>query len=254
MPTHIHIAWRDDQGAPGLETTGPTEPGTKQRRGRGTWRALAGLGLGMAMVAGGGIVGVASISSTSVASAATSNAQAPIPVVEQNLDSAGRIRVAAPTNANGQVQTSNGNAAATAMTNGCALCWVRVWPNQTVTLDNIQGSGVFTGLVIDTCECWDNNNNPDGVITLTIDGQTILNGWMSQFGANWLRGSNELGGQWCTFWNCGGAIMHFFPPEGISFHSSVVVTYWRYAWAGTTAGAFGEVYYNSITPVTSSPN
>ena len=221
---------------------------------RGSLHALGAMILGLAMIATGGTAGITAISGTSTAGAATAKASPPVPVVEQNLDSAGRIRVAAPTNPQGQLQVANGEAASTQLTNGCWICWIRTWPNQTVTLINIQGQGVFTGLTIQTCECWDSNNNPDGVINVSIDGQQVLNGWMSWFGANWMQEGNVLGGQWCTFWNCGGAIMHWYPPGGISFNSSVVVTYWRYAWASSTAGAAAEAYWNSTTPVTSSPN
>ena len=220
-----------------------------------TGRALVAFAIGSIMILMGAGAGLVSFTTVTTASAATAKATTPIPVVEQNLDSAGRIRVALPTNANGQIQTSQGDAGATILTNNCWLCWAQVGRGQTATIINFQGQGVFQGIQFDTCLCWGGNNNPDGVITIYIDGQVVLNGWMSWYGANWMQQGDVLGGEFCTFWNCAGATMHWWPPGGISFNQSIVVTW--YSWAcctGAPTGAAAAIFYNSITPVTSSPN
>ena len=223
----------------------------KTRRSRGIARALVTLVAGAALVAGGSTVALAALASTTAASAASANAATPIPIVEQNLDSAGRIRIALPTNQAGQVQVSHGNAAPT-LFNGP---WTQVNGGQTVAMATIQGPGVFTGFTINTlgwaCGCWD----PNGSVNVYIDGQQVFGQQMDWISNDWnsVEGG-VMGGQWRPGW-CGPcATGWWWPPDGgISFQNNVTIDYtvWgghnpEYVW--TTA------FHNSVLPVTSSPN
>ena len=202
---------------------------------------------GILVVTGGGL-GLVTLASTTMAGAATAKAGSPLPVVEQNLDSAGRIRVALPTNQIGQVQISHGNAANTAV-NGP---WAVVGNYQTITMASIQGPGVFTGLTLNTdawaCGCW----NPDGTVTVTIDGQVVFNNVLSWIGANWMSGEGGMiGGQWEPgFWSTCG-LMFWWPPGGIAFQSNVTVTFDD--WNNNPEYVWTNVFENSVLPVTSSP-
>ena len=223
----------------------------KTHRSRGIAQAVIALAAGAALIAGGSGVALGALASTTAASAANANATSPIPIVDQNLDSAGRIRVALPTNQIGQVQISRGGAAGTAV-NGP---WAVVNGGQTMTMASIQGPGVFTGFTIDTvgwaCGCWD----PNGSVAVYVDGQQVFGVNMDWIGADWM--SNEggvMGGQWRPGW-CGPCAMgYWWPPNGgIAFQNNVTVNY--YIWGGHNPEyVWTNVFHNSVLPVTSSPN
>ncbi len=216
-----------------------------------TGRASLAMAVGAILIATGSGIGLVTLTSASTAGAATSKAQAPIPVVEQNLDSAGRIRVAGPTNPGGQLQVSNGSAAATSF-NGP---WVTVGCcGGSNVMASLQGPGVFTGFTINTygwaCGCW----NPDGNVTVNIDGQTVLSENLDWFGS-WLNEGPVIGGSWRPGGWCGGgpcATAYWWPPGGISFQNNVTITYNN--WTGNPNWCWVDAYHNSILPVTSSPN
>ena len=173
-------------------------------------------------------------------------------VLEQNLDSAGRIRVALPTNPGGQVQVSGGSAGGTAQngpwaTVGCC--------GATITMASINGPGVFRGLTMNTygwaCGCW----NPDGSVIVIIDGQMVFNYAQSNLAANWLSDEGGvMGGQWRPGW-CGGgacATSYWKPPGGIAFQNNVTVEFTD--WTSNPEQVWTEVYWNSVPSVSSSPN
>ena len=225
----------------------------KVGRALGTGRAMLAMGVGAVLIAVGSGVGLSSMAPVATAGAATANAQSPIPVVEQNLDSAGRIRVAVPTNPAGQVQVSNGGPMATDFQGP----WRVVQPGQSIGIAGFNGPGEFVGMTVNSygwangCNC----GSPDGSITVTIDGQTVFNAAQSWLGANWLTGDgNVMGGQWYPGW-CGNgpcASSFWWPPGGISFQNNVTVSWYNYT--GNSEYVWIDTYANSITPVTSSPN
>ena len=202
------------------------------RGGRATLAAAA----GTVMVVGGAGAGTAALALSHSAGALSLQAPA-IAVREQNVNSAGRIRVALPsggvgvngtvavsnfpktvnvgnlpTNAAGRVQTQNGRGAseyASGYTPGLA-------EGHSVTIANVTGTGVFKGVEMGT-----DANSPFARVTVIIDGRTVfshsvgIHYWFPNT-ANFTSGQGLNAN--------GGWSLSFFPPGGFAFHKSLVVT------------------------------
>ncbi|MHB1488850.1 MAG: hypothetical protein ACYCZM_15125 [Acidimicrobiales bacterium] len=188
---------------------------------------LAGMLAGTALLGAG--LGTAAIATLPAAGAAT--AQLPAAAVrEQNVNAAGRIRVALPstgvgvngnvsvsnlpTNSAGRIRVSTAPAGEpnTAFFNGSV-------PNsgRPTTLVSLNGPGVLKGFVAGNSS-GDNNE----FFILTIDGHTILSD--GQNGYAWLGDSSVWGGSTTPPPYCSSCLaVHFFPPGGLNFTHSLVL-------------------------------
>ncbi|MHB1487760.1 MAG: hypothetical protein ACYCS7_06990 [Acidimicrobiales bacterium] len=186
---------------------------------------LAGMLAGTALLGGG--LGTAAIATLPAAGAAT--AQLPAAAVrEQNVNAAGRIRVALPstgvgvngnvsvsnlpTNSAGRLKTQNGTGQAQ-----LAQAWAVTINDGGITPANVSGSGVFKGLVLTAYQ--DGNAGCAGAF-VTIDGQQMLGeaiGGGANFGVtNPIEGASNPNG-------AGNNFLYFTPPGGLPFHKSLNV-------------------------------
>ncbi|MHB1711959.1 MAG: hypothetical protein ACYCV7_11235 [Acidimicrobiales bacterium] len=225
---------------------------------------LAGILAGSALVAGGGGLGVAALASAQQAGALSAQLPA-VGVREQNVNAAGRIRVALPkggiglsgnvsvnnfpksvnvgnlpTNAAGRVQTQNGTGVQEyASTNNGQP----VSPGNPVVLVNVTGKGRFQGFDIGSPGA-----NGSGGVTVLIDGHPVYNDGLgvaatTPGGGN---GTNNAGccglgipGVWGTV-TSDGTGTYFFPPGGMVYHHSLVV---EVTSGGPTFGIFGRAWF-----------
>ncbi|MHB1711960.1 MAG: hypothetical protein ACYCV7_11240 [Acidimicrobiales bacterium] len=203
---------------------------------------LVGILAGSALLAGGGGLGAVALASAQPAGALSAQLPA-VGVREQNVNAAGRIRVALPkggiglsgnvsvnnfpktqgvsgtvnvgnlpTNAAGRVQTQNGRGQSQ-----LAQAWAVTINNAGITPVNVSGSGVFKGLVL---SAYQDGNAGCNFAFVTIDGRQMLGdtiGGASAFGSTnpAVGGSNPNGG--------GMNFLYFTPPGGLPFHSSLNV-------------------------------
>ena len=191
------------------------------------------LGLGAAGIALGSR-GLAIAATALIQPAGALSVQVPaVAVREQNVNAAGRIRVALPKTSvgvNGSVNVSNlpvTSAGRLQTQNGTGQPhqagvgpWVVIPYGQSVTVLDVAGSGTFTGL-----RAVSNPNSAsgytDGLVTVTIDGQIAFQNNISA-GAIWSPGGGDLRGGVLG----GGNIfaMQYDPPIPLSYHKSLVVT------------------------------
>ena len=153
-----------------------------------------------------------------------------VAVIEQNVNAAGRIRVALPKTSvgvNGSVSVSNlpVNSAGRLQTqNGSAVEGVThslevdptVAANANVTLLDISGPGVLVGVGV-------GNSGADcnaGVL-ISLDGVAIYDDGIG-FPHNWFGNTSHMSGG--PNGN-GGYGMSLWPPSGLPFHKSLVVQY-----------------------------
>lgn len=201
------------------------------------WMAFA---LG-AVLGIGAAVGITAFGPAHVAAAATART-APVPVIEQNLNSAGRIRVALP---GGFADTAGGPGylIQTPWQSDCNGCWITPW--------SATGPGIFRGMALDISSFCNYNCGPaeDGLVQVIVDGQQVFYMWFSWAGGTWDTTGSILGG---TFQSpCGQcSTMHWFPPGGITFQHSLQVMLMPSACCGlsgaNTAAYFGQVWYTTI--------
>ncbi|MHB1711052.1 MAG: hypothetical protein ACYCV7_06580 [Acidimicrobiales bacterium] len=210
---------------------------------------LAGILAGSALVAGGGGLGVAALASAQPAGALSAQLPA-VGVREQNVNSAGRIRVALPkggVGVNGNVNVSNfpktqavkvtnfppSGAAGTGVPHMATQGpWFTLNPGQTSTLVNVTGSGTFIGLTAAV----DSTAGPDCWVHATIDGNTVFTG-----NCSWGVYNSGIYGGTSVY---GSREVHFTPPTPMKYSKSLVVTitsvattspnqYWASAWYTT---------------------
>ncbi|MHB1712514.1 MAG: hypothetical protein ACYCV7_14125, partial [Acidimicrobiales bacterium] len=227
---------------------------------------LAGILAGSALLAGGGGLGVAALASAQPAGALSAQLPA-VGVREQNVNSAGRIRVALPSGGvgvNGSVSVNNfpktqgvsgtvnvGNlpensagqlkvAPTATPTTGQPLQasagpWDTLTPGQVINVVNATGSGTFTELRVNT------NGNHDCTVTVTIDGQTAFSQACS-WGATSSSGAAAISGGMNS---TGGYVLNYTPPAPLTYSKSLVVSiqntnpinvqYWGDAWYTTNS-------------------
>ncbi|MHB1487759.1 MAG: hypothetical protein ACYCS7_06985 [Acidimicrobiales bacterium] len=181
---------------------------------------LAGMLAGTALLGGG--LGTAAIATLPAAGAAT--AQLPAAAVrEQNVNAAGRIRVALPggsvnvgnlpVNSAGQLQVAPPGVSPAHLPQACG----NGLGASPATLLSVGGPGVFRGIVLWT-------NGPVVTVNISVDGQS----WMSSTGglntgiadntAGGSVGNSIIGGP------PGSSNFHFFPPSGLGFAHSLAIT------------------------------
>ena len=224
--------------------------------GRATVAALA----GTAMVVGGAGAGTAALALGHSAGALSLQAPA-IAVREQNVNAAGRIRVALPSSGvgvNGTVSVSNfpktqpvsgtvnvGNlptnssgqlkvvpGAATGVAGNSSTAWNTAFGASPTIIANVSGSGVFKGALLS-----DFHGNQCSALTIQIDGSPYA---YYQISSAIVVGGNSatLGGSVSG----GQARMWFMPPGGLPFHKSLVVEATNPC--GASSG-FGDAFYTT---------
>ena len=165
-----------------------------------------------------------------------------VAVREQNVNSAGRIRVALPktsvgvngtvavsnlpVNSAGRVQTQNGNGTAEL----AQTSWGATFSSAPTVLVDVTGSGIFKGANLS-----DFANSGCLAIQGSIDGMGFyyqINAAMDIGGNSAVLGGSVSGGQ---------ARLWFMPPGGLPFHHSLLVEA-SYACGGTTTG-FAQAFY-----------
>jgi hypothetical protein len=169
-----------------------------------------------------------------------------VAVREQNVNAAGRIRVALPkggVGVNGSVSVSNlpVNSAGRLQTqNGSGEPHNKqfggdVAVDQWVNLLSVKGSGVLTGVEFGNC---DNQNGWQETLIINIDGQQVFN---EQPGMQyWYRSTSVL--SMGTGPTCGGWSLAYFPPGGLAFHNSLSVTLQT---AGSSGHNQADVWYTT---------
>jgi hypothetical protein len=179
------------------------------------------LGLGAAGIAlGSG--GLAVAATTLIQPAGALSVQVPaVAVREQNVNAAGRIRVALPKSGvgvNGTVSVNNlpVSSAAVAHANRIGR-WDSVTSGTTLTLTDVTGSGTFDGVVARSGAAGPGIANCR--LEVVIDGSVMLD---SRCDGGGFRGGSGLSGY--TNHNRGVYSLEFFPPQGLPFHKSLVVT------------------------------
>ncbi len=193
-----------------------------------THRLALGMGaIGLVLASGG----AAAAAVSAIQPAGALSAQVPaVGVREQNVNSAGRIRVALPKGSlgvNGSVSVSNlpensaGRVKVSAGAPGepyTAVFGGTVPDNgQPTTLVSLAGRGMLKGLVAGNV-----SGDSNEIFILTIDGHTILND--GQNGYAWLGDSSFWGGNSSAPADCSSCYaMHFFPPGGLAFSKSLVL-------------------------------
>ncbi len=190
-----------------------------------THRLALGMGaIGLVLASGG----AAAAAVSAIQPAGALSAQVPaVGVREQNVNSAGRIRVALPKGSlgvNGSVSVSNlpENSAGRVKvsppgSSGAQLPQACGSPSSsTQTLLSVSGPGVFHGIVL-----WTSGASVD--IGITVDGQT----WMSATGQDLSAGVIEslaAGSPGDSAMGATSGNFHFFPPGGLAFEHSLVIT------------------------------
>ena len=209
------------------------------------------LGLGAAGIAlGSG--GLAIAATALIQPAGALSVQVPaVAVREQNVNAAGRIRVALPKtsvgvngtvdvgnlpeNSTGQLEVAPSAAPAPGVPHLVKFGpWVQINNGQTVTVADVTGSGVFSGLHLASSL---NGQPGNGLVTVSVDGVSVFSwdvGW-----ANYTGTGGALSG--ATF--AGLDYINYFPPKGLAFGKSLVVTvtnnnggsasYWADVWYAT---------------------
>ncbi|MHB1786325.1 MAG: hypothetical protein ACYCS7_09260, partial [Acidimicrobiales bacterium] len=161
------------------------------------------------------------------------SAQVPaVGVREQNVNSAGRIRVALP---------KTGTASGFGVRSGP---WFNATNSTPVALADVQGKGVFTGVVMVVGTGAGNGSGfhcgqPGGWVTVTVDGHVAFQGDGCWGADGYYGASSALGGSN----NGGSGELHFFPPRGMPFQKSLVVTV--EGDSGTPAQLWGQAYYTT---------
>ncbi|MHB1711054.1 MAG: hypothetical protein ACYCV7_06590 [Acidimicrobiales bacterium] len=228
---------------------------------------LAGIVAGSALLAGGGGLGVVALASAQPAGALSAQLPA-VGVREQNVNSAGRIRVALPSGGvgvNGSVSVSNfpktqgvngtvnvGNlplnsAGQLKVTSGAATAsgvphqasvgpWLGLSPRQIATIVNVTGSGTFTGLRALT-----QNSGTDCWVQVTIDGHVPFSQACS-WGAYYAPGSGPMSGGIVPG---NGYEINYNPSVPLTYSKSLMVTiqnsgangdgFWADAWYTTAS-------------------
>jgi len=211
-----------------------------------THRVALGMGaIGLVLASGGAATAVVS----TIQPAGALSAQLPaVAVREQNVNSAGRIRVALPkgslgvngsvsvsnlpVNSAGRVQVQNGSG-----TSGFAAQNSLSLPaGQSVVLARVTESGRFVGVDIGTTGY---SSNALIALVVQLDGATVM--------ADGIAGPACCGlsapGIWGSEGNGTGA--YFFPPGGLPFHTSLVVIAVNYG--ATNASVFPRAWYTTAS-------
>ncbi len=209
-------------------------------------RLSLGLGaIGLVLASGGAATAVVS----AIQPTGALSAQVPaVGVREQNVNSAGRIRVALPKgsigvngsvsvsnlpeNSSGRLQVQNGSG-----TSGFAAQDSLSLPaGQSVVLARVSGPGRFVGVDIGTNGY---SSNAQIALVVQLDGATVM--------ADGIAGPACCGlgapGIWGSEANGTGG--YFFPPGGLPFHKSLVVSAVNYG--STNASAFPRVWYTTAS-------
>ncbi|MDA8183471.1 MAG: hypothetical protein M0035_03445 [Actinomycetota bacterium] len=176
-----------------------------------------------------------------------------VAVREQNVNSAGRIRVALPKtsvgvngtvavsnlplNSNGRVQTQNGTGVSHEFEFG-----ERVSGSSPITLAHVNGSGVFEGIDIGDNQVTGNATCYN--LTVVTDGTTVFNdGWgtaattspVNQANSEYVSGPNQAGGY----------AMAFTPSGGLPFQHSLLVQTYAYNCGGNSAYVVARGWYTT---------
>ena len=181
-----------------------------------------------------------------------------VAVREQNVNSAGRIRVALPkggVGVNGSVAVSNlpvnsaGRLRTAPSSGGTSYGarsgpWFQVSASSPVTLTDVQGRGVFHGVVMVVGTGLGNGSGfncgqPGGFVTVTIDGHVAFDGDGCWGADGYYGASSALGGSN----NGSSGELHFFPPGGMAFQKSLVVTV--SGDSGVAAQVWAQAYYTT---------
>ena len=199
------------------------------------WLGAAGIALGSG--------GLAIAATALIQPAGALSVQVPaVAVREQNVNAAGRIRVALPKtsvgvngsvsvsnlplDSAGRLQTQNGNGTAEL----AQTSWGATFSSAPTVLVDVTGSGIFKGANLS-----DFANSGCLAIQGSIDGMGFyyqINSAMAIGGNSAVLGGSVSGGQ---------ARLWFMPPGGLPFHHSLLVEA-SYAWGGTTTG-FAQAFY-----------
>ncbi|MHB1712256.1 MAG: hypothetical protein ACYCV7_12770 [Acidimicrobiales bacterium] len=201
---------------------------------------LAGILAGSALLAGGGGLGVAALASAQPAGALSAQLPA-VGVREQNVNSAGRIRVALPSggvgvngnvsvnnfpksvgvnnlplNSAGQLKVASSPAAAPALLNQqfARADSVTIQPGQTITLLATNGSGIFQGLDVGNSQCQSTG------LVINVDGRTVFADGIG-VASSYVFPSSPVMSNAGSPANAG---IYFFPPLGMPFHQSLSIT------------------------------
>lgn len=213
--------------------------------------------LAAAMLMVGGGMGAAAALATSPAGAATAHSS--LPPVNVNVTNTPNVNVAnLPINSAGQLMVQN--EAGTGHFNRVGP-WVTVGASTQVTIANVTGPGVFKGVSFDVgsqCGC----NWMDGVLQVTIDGNTYMSDPLDWFG--WPNGcpngSNGCVNSPPTWYNdpgvMGGGMAaccdyiegYWNPPGGLPFQHSLVVDIITDWWGQGTfpANVWGTATYTTM--------
>ncbi|MHB1504127.1 MAG: hypothetical protein ACYCTL_08450 [Acidimicrobiales bacterium] len=216
-----------------------------------THRVALGMGaIGLVLASGG----AATAAVSAIQPAGALSAQVPaVGVREQNVNSAGRIRVALPKGSlgvSGSVSVSNlpensaGQLKVAPATPSVSNephqasygPWGTLSPGQTATVLSVTGSGTFTGLRATT-----NTNASDCWVNVVVDGQ-IAFGQACTWGAVWSPGNGAMSGGLSAG---GGYEINYNPAEPLTYSKSLVVTiendggqsdnYWADVWYTTAS-------------------
>ncbi|MHB1787452.1 MAG: hypothetical protein ACYCS7_15210, partial [Acidimicrobiales bacterium] len=208
---------------------------------------LSGLLAGAVLVTGGGL-GAAAVMTLPAAGAAT--AQLPAAAVrEQNVNAAGRIRVALPSTGvgvNGNVSVSNlpTNAAGRVRTQNGTGTWNQASGGSSnvgstpVQLISKSGSGVFQGLQL-AVQNAGSTGYANTYVQVVADGHVVFERSWFAFICCWAS-SPTLGAT--TMPN--SRSMWFYPPGGIRFHHSFQVNVFQPAQNGGQANGVFAWYTN----------
>ena len=217
-----------------------------------------GLGaVGLALGASGASVAATAL----VQPAGALSVQVPaVAVREQNVNAAGRIRVALPKtsvgvngsvsvsnlplNSAGRLQTQNGSGV---QQFGTTQNGDPVNPGSTVDIVNVQGHGRFQGFDIGTS----GPASANGYVLVLIDGHAVYNDGFSapattDGGGNGTSNSGCCGlgipGVWGSV-TTDGLGVYFLPPGGFVYHHSLVVLAGNYG--SSSYGITGRVWYTT---------
>ncbi|MHB1785874.1 MAG: hypothetical protein ACYCS7_06955 [Acidimicrobiales bacterium] len=211
---------------------------------------LAGVLAGSVLLAGGGGLGVVALASSQSAGALSAQLPA-VGVREQNVNAAGRIRVALPstgvgvngnvsvsnlpTNAAGRLKTQNGTGAA-----HLAQAWAVTEGNGLAPV-TVSGSGMFKGLVL---SAYQDGGGTGGCVgaQVYVDGTQMLGDSIN--GASMFGSTSPAEGA-TTLPSSGSWSMYFTPPGGLPFHHSLTVTLSPYGSCGAAAPMAYRIWYTT---------
>ncbi len=213
------------------------------------------LGLGAAGIAlGSG--GLAIAATALIQPAGALSVQVPaVAVREQNVNAAGRIRVALPktsvgvngsvsvsnlpVNSAGRVQVQNGNGTPGYQRFGP---WVNLpGGDATTTVGSVSGKGILRGMEISISPYYGSSAEPAGYVNLYVDGKVVYSvdvAWGQS-----INGDNPAVGEGHLGQNGGNSSLHFFPPGGYAFGQGVQVQFFNYT--GMTELATLQLFYTS---------